>query len=220
MSSVPVSDRQRWLAILAQADPADLESALKQFNPFPQFERLIGPEIGLFMTRGRIGGTGHSFNLGEVSVARCTIRSSSDRIGTGYVLGRNGRHEPDNGEFASYLKLHTGAQIVSDRSAADFVAVTEPEPEYGFEHLRIGTDETPHLSATLLLQVKSFQNGTPVRLSGPGIKGSTTLLVKGLSSGFFERRSSFRFPRGVDIFFIANQQLVGLPRTTIAEVKY
>ena len=92
MSSVPVSDRQRWLAILAQADPADLESALKQFNPFPQFERLIGPEIGLFMTRGRIGGTGHSFNLGEVSVARCTIRSSSDRIGTGYVLGRNGRH--------------------------------------------------------------------------------------------------------------------------------
>ncbi|HZC34273.1 MAG TPA: phosphonate C-P lyase system protein PhnH, partial [Chthoniobacterales bacterium] len=128
--------------------------------------------------------------------------------------------EPDDGEFASYLKLHTGAQIVSDRSAADFVAVTEPEPEYGFEHLRIGTDETPHLSATLLLQVKSFQNGTPVRLSGPGIKGSTTLLVKGLSSGFFERRSSFRFPRGVDIFFIANQQLVGLPRTTIAEVKY
>ena len=128
--------------------------------------------------------------------------------------------EPDDGVFASYLKLHTGAQIVSDRSAADFVAVTEPEPEYGFEHLRIGTDETPHLSATLLLQVKSFQNGTPVRLSGPGIKGSTTLLVKGLSSGFFERRSSFRFPRGVDIFFIANQQLVGLPRTTIAEVKY
>jgi alpha-D-ribose 1-methylphosphonate 5-triphosphate synthase subunit PhnG len=44
------------------------------------------------MTRGRIGGTGELFNLGEVSVARCTIRSSSDRIGTGYVLGRDGRH--------------------------------------------------------------------------------------------------------------------------------
>jgi alpha-D-ribose 1-methylphosphonate 5-triphosphate synthase subunit PhnG len=92
MASVSAFDRQRWLAILAQAEPADLETALKQLNPSPQFERLIGPEIGLFMTRGRIGGTGASFNLGEVSVARCTIRSSSDRIGTGYVLGRNGRH--------------------------------------------------------------------------------------------------------------------------------
>jgi alpha-D-ribose 1-methylphosphonate 5-triphosphate synthase subunit PhnG len=92
MASVSVFDRQRWLAILAQAEPADLETALQQLNPTPQFERLIGPEIGLFMTQGRIGGTGDSFNLGEVSVARCTIRSSSDRIGTGYVLGRNGRH--------------------------------------------------------------------------------------------------------------------------------
>jgi alpha-D-ribose 1-methylphosphonate 5-triphosphate synthase subunit PhnG len=69
-----------------------LEAALKQLNPSLRFERLIGPEIGLFMTRGRIGGAGAAFNLGELSVARCTIRSSSGRIGTGYVLGRNGRH--------------------------------------------------------------------------------------------------------------------------------
>jgi alpha-D-ribose 1-methylphosphonate 5-triphosphate synthase subunit PhnH len=127
--------------------------------------------------------------------------------------------EPNNGEFASFLKLHTGAQIVKDRRAADFVAVTQPA-EYGFEDLRIGTDETPHLSATLLLQVKSFHDGTPVKLSGPGIKESITLFVDGLSSRFFECRNSFRFPTGVDVFLIANQQLVGLPRTTRAEVKY
>jgi alpha-D-ribose 1-methylphosphonate 5-triphosphate synthase subunit PhnH len=128
--------------------------------------------------------------------------------------------EPNNGELAAFLKLHTGAQIVNDRHAADFVAVTRPEPEYGFEDLRIGTDETPHLSATLLLQVKSFHDGTPVKLSGPGIKESITLFVDGLSSRFFEHRNSFRFPRGVDVFLIADQQLVGLPRTTRAEVKY
>jgi alpha-D-ribose 1-methylphosphonate 5-triphosphate synthase subunit PhnH len=127
--------------------------------------------------------------------------------------------EPNHEKLASFLKLHTGAQIVNDRSAADFVAVTRPEPEYGFEDLRIGTDETPHLSATLLLQVKSFHNGTPVKLSGPGIEESITLFVEGLSSRFFERRNSFRFPTGVDVFLIADQQLVGLPRTTRAEVK-
>jgi alpha-D-ribose 1-methylphosphonate 5-triphosphate synthase subunit PhnH len=128
--------------------------------------------------------------------------------------------EPNNGEFASFLKLHTGAHIVSDRRAADFVAVAQPEPEFGFEDLRIGTDETPHLSATLLLQVKSFHDGTPLKLSGPGIKESVSLLVDGLSSRFFEHRNSFRFPRGVDVFLIADQQLVGLPRTTKAEVRY
>jgi alpha-D-ribose 1-methylphosphonate 5-triphosphate synthase subunit PhnG len=92
MSSTSAFNRQGWLAILAQAEPPDLEAALRQLNLSLQFERLIGPEIGLFMARGRIGGAGASFNLGELSVARCTIQSSSGRIGTGYVLGRNGRH--------------------------------------------------------------------------------------------------------------------------------
>jgi alpha-D-ribose 1-methylphosphonate 5-triphosphate synthase subunit PhnH len=128
--------------------------------------------------------------------------------------------EPNNDGFASFLELHTGAQIVNSRSAADFVAVSQPEPEYGLEDLRIGTDETPHLSATLLLQVKSFHEGTAVKLSGPGIKEPDTLFVNGLSSRFFERRNSFRFPRGVDVFLIADRELVGLPRTAKAEVKY
>ena len=104
MAFVSIFDRQRWLAILAQAEPPDLETALKQLNPSSRFERLIGPEIGLLMTRGRIGGAGDSFNLGEVSVARCTIRSSSDRIGTGYVLGRNGRHAELVAIFDSLLQ--------------------------------------------------------------------------------------------------------------------
>jgi alpha-D-ribose 1-methylphosphonate 5-triphosphate synthase subunit PhnG len=92
MAIVRPSDRPRWLSILAKADPADLEVALQQLDSPPRFERIIGPEIGLFMTRGRIGGTGELFNLGEITVSRCSVRSSSARIGTGYVLGRNGRH--------------------------------------------------------------------------------------------------------------------------------
>lgn len=128
--------------------------------------------------------------------------------------------QPSYGELASLLKMHTGAQIVNNRSAADFVAVSRPKPERELDDLRIGTEETPHLSATLLLQVESFRCGTPIQLSGPGIKEPCTLLVDGLSSIFFERRNAFRFPRGVDVFLIGDEHLVGLPRTTRAEVKY
>jgi alpha-D-ribose 1-methylphosphonate 5-triphosphate synthase subunit PhnH len=126
--------------------------------------------------------------------------------------------EPSTDEAASFLRFYTGAEIVPDRSRADFVAVSRPEADFGFEDLRIGSDEAPHLSATLLLQVKSFHRGTEVLLSGPGIQECTTLFVDGLSPRFFECRNAFRFPTGLDIFLISGLQLVGLPRTTRAEV--
>ncbi|WP_191061289.1 phosphonate C-P lyase system protein PhnG, partial [Geminicoccus harenae] len=44
--------------------------------------------VGLVMARGRAGGTGTAFNLGEVTVTRCAVRSSGDRIGIGWVQGR------------------------------------------------------------------------------------------------------------------------------------
>ena len=48
-----------------------------------------GPEIGLVMLRGRIGGGGAPFNLGEASVARASVRLSSGQIGHAVVLGRD-----------------------------------------------------------------------------------------------------------------------------------
>jgi alpha-D-ribose 1-methylphosphonate 5-triphosphate synthase subunit PhnG len=41
------------------------------------------------MIRGRIGGDGAPFNLGEASVSRAAIRLPSGEIGFGYVLGRD-----------------------------------------------------------------------------------------------------------------------------------
>ena len=43
------------------------------------------------MLRGRVGGTGDVFNLGEATVTRCAVRVG-DRLGVGYVLGRDRRH--------------------------------------------------------------------------------------------------------------------------------
>jgi alpha-D-ribose 1-methylphosphonate 5-triphosphate synthase subunit PhnG len=41
------------------------------------------------MIRGRIGGDGAQFNLGEATVSRAVVRLASGEMGFGYVLGRD-----------------------------------------------------------------------------------------------------------------------------------
>ncbi|WP_420851204.1 phosphonate C-P lyase system protein PhnG [Rhizobium quercicola] len=48
-----------------------------------------GPEIGAVMVRGRIGGGGAPFNLGEASVTRATVKLDSGEVGHAIVLGRD-----------------------------------------------------------------------------------------------------------------------------------
>lgn len=44
------------------------------------------------MVRGRMGGTGAQFNVGEMSVTRCALRLASGEMGVAYVAGRDARH--------------------------------------------------------------------------------------------------------------------------------
>jgi alpha-D-ribose 1-methylphosphonate 5-triphosphate synthase subunit PhnG len=45
--------------------------------------------MGAIMLRGRIGGGGAPFNLGEASVTRATVRLESGELGHSIVLGRD-----------------------------------------------------------------------------------------------------------------------------------
>lgn len=53
---------------------------------------MRAPETGLVMLRGRMGGTGAAFNLGEAAVTRCAVRIGSGLEGHAYIMGRNGEH--------------------------------------------------------------------------------------------------------------------------------
>jgi len=55
------------------------------------YQCLRGPESGLVMVRGRAGGGGAPFNLGEMTVTRCTVRTADGQIGHAYVRGRDAR---------------------------------------------------------------------------------------------------------------------------------
>lgn len=84
--------RRRWMSVLALASPADLEAAWSALADRPAYRPVRRPEIGLVMVRGRAGGTGSRFNLGEMTVARCTVELLSGAVGHAYVGGRSLRH--------------------------------------------------------------------------------------------------------------------------------
>lgn len=83
--------RKNWLAVLARADRIELEQAAATFASSASWELIRTAEIGMVMLRGRIGGTGDSFNLGEATVTRCALQLSSGPTGIGYTLGRDRR---------------------------------------------------------------------------------------------------------------------------------
>jgi alpha-D-ribose 1-methylphosphonate 5-triphosphate synthase subunit PhnG len=83
------NERRHWLAVLARADAAELERAVAALDA-PRGDIVRASECGLVMLRGRIGGTGDAFNLGEATVTRSAVRIG-DRLGIGYTLGRDTR---------------------------------------------------------------------------------------------------------------------------------
>ena len=44
------------------------------------------------MVRGRAGGTGAPFNIGEMTVTRCALRLEDGTVGHAYVQGRDKAH--------------------------------------------------------------------------------------------------------------------------------
>lgn len=82
-------NRQTWMGLLARAEPARLAALLPDLPPH-SFARP--PEIGTVMVRGRAGGTGAPFNLGEMTVTRCALRLDGGAIGHAYVQGRDKIH--------------------------------------------------------------------------------------------------------------------------------
>lgn len=81
--------RRDWMSTLAKAPAARLAALWQALGMVPEFTWLRAPEIGATMVRGRMGGTGAPFNLGEMTVTRCSLQLVSGEFGHGYVQGRD-----------------------------------------------------------------------------------------------------------------------------------
>lgn len=89
MTEVSNADRKRWMDLLAKAPAERLASLMPDL---PTHSLLRGPEIGAVMVRGRIGAEGGAFNLGEMTVTRCSVRLDCGTVGHAWVQGRDKGH--------------------------------------------------------------------------------------------------------------------------------
>lgn len=103
--------RKASMAALARASAGELETFWREWPEKPEFEILRGPETGLVMLRGRIGGGGSAFNVGEATVTRATVRLADGSVGHSYALGR------DNGKVR-LAALFDALWLGEDRRAA------------------------------------------------------------------------------------------------------
>ncbi len=84
-----IAARQAVMATCTGATCVELEQALAALGDIPQATDLRGTENGLVMLRGRMGGDGRPFNLGEATVTRAAVRLADGRTGFAYQLGRD-----------------------------------------------------------------------------------------------------------------------------------
>ncbi|TXL79539.1 phosphonate C-P lyase system protein PhnG [Vineibacter terrae] len=109
-----IASRKRRLAALARTDRDALEGALRRITPVPRYDVVKPAETGLVMVRGRAGGTGAPFNLGEMTVTRCVVRGEDGALGVGYVAGRDRRKAELVAVFDALLQDPARAQALED----------------------------------------------------------------------------------------------------------
>ena len=84
------AQRAQWMGLLARSPLAVLQAWAARQEGL-RHTWLRPPETGLLMVRGRAGGTGDKFNLGEMTITRCALRLPSGTVGVAYIQGRSHR---------------------------------------------------------------------------------------------------------------------------------
>lgn len=105
-------ERRDWIGLLARARPEKLAALLPA--ALPEHHILRAPEIGSVMVRGRIGGTGAPFNLGEMTVTRCSLRLPCGAVGHAYVQGRDRDHALRAAVVDALMQTGAAADLLRD----------------------------------------------------------------------------------------------------------
>ena len=107
----PAAARPHWMSVLALASRDELERGWSDLSVRPVYRRLRGPEVGLVMVRARAGGTGTRFNLGEMTVTRCSVELEDGTTGHAYAGGRDRRHAELSAVFDALLQRAGGEEL-------------------------------------------------------------------------------------------------------------
>jgi alpha-D-ribose 1-methylphosphonate 5-triphosphate synthase subunit PhnH len=125
-------------------------------------------------------------------------------------------------DVRAWIRFHTGARLVERPGDALFAVASSPSAAPGLAELAQGSDEEPHLSATLVIDAAGAKPIGAFTATGPGVDGTAAWDGAGLpgypgSGGFLAQWAANRngFPRGVDIVLAGAGEVRALPRTTV-----
>lgn len=118
----------------------------------------------------------------------------------------------------TYLRFHTGVQLVDRPEQADTVVTTAAQaPSINWDALRRGSDAAPEDGATLLIDAAGLDPAAnDLTLRGPGIETEHRLGAWALDRRFWAARERLApaYPCGIDLLLCDAETVAALPRTT------
>lgn len=99
--------RKQWLRVLALTSLDRLAEQIGNRLETESFTWLRQPETGLYRVQGRLDVGGNRFNLADIVVTRCVVRSEYETAGVGYVQGRSTEHSTLVARIDSLLQCRT-----------------------------------------------------------------------------------------------------------------
>jgi alpha-D-ribose 1-methylphosphonate 5-triphosphate synthase subunit PhnH len=114
-----------------------------------------------------------------------------------------------------WLAFHTGAPVTVDPAEAAFALVCDPAHLPPLASFATGTADYPDRSTTVIVAVEEFTAEGPL-FDGPGFDQPRRFAPLPMPAHLVGEIVANRalYPRGVDLLFVADGSLVGLPRST------
>lgn len=117
------------------------------------------------------------------------------------------------------IRFHSGAPLANRAEEVCFGLFDAQLQAADLQALPHGSEISPEFSATVVVQLAGLEQGTALRLTGPGIEHQRTIapqLPPALLDYLLNRPQ--RFPLGLDFLLTCGERLLALPRTTHVEV--
>lgn len=113
-----------------------------------------------------------------------------------------------------WLVFHTGCRFIDSPKDANFALIWNLATAPALDTFQWGSSEYPEASTSLLIQLPGLESGPAVALAGPGISQSIELTLP-LEKEFWSQWQDMTadYPLGLDCWFFAQDQVMGLPRT-------
>lgn len=115
LSSTADTRREYWLSVMAKASADRVKALYDSLPEHPTWTTIRPAETGMVMVRGRVGGDGNRFNMGEMTMTRGAVRLANGVTGLGYVQGRSRRQAELTAVLDAMLQSPETNALISTR---------------------------------------------------------------------------------------------------------